>query len=589
MTVPGPRPLPQSLSPPRLSLPRPRPVPRRCLALGFGAALALVLAAPSARSQDPRNPLEDVTTESYGNLLDVYVAFVAEQLQNLPGPGKSMRENAFGVLNAFWAGAATGIVALPAGGLALGTGVGIIVGAPEGGVGAIPGGVAGGAIGTGAGIIASLEALVGTAVLSAAGVAFIEKNFPQEAAAAGQGGGGSGSFQLAPDGAPRPFAPPVNAGAMESYFVALVQMLPPGLVTLARRWDKMPGLTDAEQAWLRAHEFAREPIQRLAYILANNRISANSLPAADVTMPFADWLRFPDNQQVEDWWVGAFGLIAAKMQLSKQGKLELQVPGALQAVGAPKEIELDVADVDFKVGGNGGAFDPYVRLRFVPGPAKLEWSTVSVVKSGEHKDRIQLKFEIDKGTRLGALKVTWKWNGPEQTVADIKPYLGKKFGGSIYFKVDGMALIPDGLTVGNMDVDLQLPKPLREAIDALKDAVADASKKATKELEKLFEKTVPWAGIWKKLEGAPGRSVERGLKRSPGQVGLASVDKVDDMEFKNGALRVKVRGKALARPNLPIGERDIAARWNDRAANAKAAAKEAAKAKAKAEAEKSKK
>lgn len=517
-------------------------------------AMTAVLAFPGPLTiQDPApgNPLEQVTVEKYGSLLDVFVAFVGDQLKNLPAPDKSARENAFGCLSMFWVGAASGIVVMPAAGLALGTGIGAIVGAAAGGVGAVPGGAMGALIGTGSGMVVSFAGFIGAAIMTVGAVAYIEENFP--ATAARNGSIRSGGLHFAD--------PPNQAGPMESYFVALVRSLPPQLLDLADRWDRLPGLSAAEQKALRGAAFVREPIQKLAWIKRNGRVSEKAPASAPVGNPFSGWIDLPSSAEMHQFWQDAFGLGAAKMTLTRAGKLELRTPGVLRAVGAPAEIELDVPDVDLKVGGNGGLLDPYVRFEFRPGPLQLDWGTVSVEKTGQRKDRIRLAWSAAKGSTMGTVKVTWKWNGPEQVAANIKPALAKQLSGHVWFKVDGMALVPDGFKVMDIDVDFKLPKELREATDALKDTVTKALGDMGKSLEKLFEEQMPWARVWRQVGAAPGKSLERHLQTAPGRLGMQQVDAVEELAMRDGTLRAKVRGQAIGRLQYALDEQAIAQRW----------------------------
>jgi hypothetical protein len=203
-------------------------------------------------------------------------------------------------------------------------------------------------------------------------------------------------------------------------------------------------------------------------------------------------------------------------------------------------------------------------VTFTPGPADLSWGKASVVRTGERKDQIKLEWSIADNSTIGHLKVTWKAGSDVQTMADLRPKLGKQFSGALFFKPDGLALVPAGFALNNgIDVDLCLPRELKEAADALKDTVGKAVKNAEKELEKLFACQLPWAKVWKQLEKAPGNSLLRCLQESPGMFGLARVDGLLDMEFKNGALRIKVAGQVFVNQKLLVPAADIAKAFKD--------------------------
>ncbi|HLQ38152.1 MAG TPA: hypothetical protein VK348_10140, partial [Planctomycetota bacterium] len=481
-----------------------------------------------------------------GVLLDI----VKDQAKKLPAGNQNTRDNLYGILAGFWIAGISGEIITSAAGTAIGGGIG----ACAAGVGAPPGA----AIGFGVGAVVGLPMLITPAVLTVPAVLYIEDNYPVTGGGSG-GGCGGGVATLA------------QAGPMESLFVGMIRSLPHELITLARLWDKTPGLPAAGEKWLAAHRFLQEPLQRVAWVIEHDRMSPNAPTAQDLTAAFSNWIDLPDSEQMQDWYLDTFGLLQSEMRLSKQGLLTLEVPRLLRRAGAPAEIKVDVPDLDFKIGGHGGVLDPYVRATFTPGPAALQWGRATVVKSGEHKDSIKLEWSIAAHSTIGHLKVTWKAGGDEQVMAKLAPKLGKAFSGALFFKPDGLALLPAGFALNGhgIDVDLDLPKALREAADALKDTVGKAVTQAERELEQLFERNLPWAQVWKQLQGAPGKSLLQSLQESPGMFGLARADQLLDMELKNGRLRVKVAGRTLVNQKLPVPSAGIAKLVNDAHAKAR--------------------
>jgi hypothetical protein len=518
-----------------------RPTSCRPLSRSAGALLLAGLAAmaPLAAQDYP-----GVSNKAYGDLADALVDMVRDQAKKLPAGDRNTRDNLYGVLAGFWIAGISGEIILGAAGTAIGGGLG----ACAAGVGAPPGA----AIGFGVGAVVGLPMLMAPAVITIPAVLFIEENYPPPAA-----GSGGGSYSLRGTTL-------LTAGPMESLFVSMISALPQEVVVLAQKWDKTPGLPAQARTWLAGHEFLRAPLQRIVYVKEHHRMSPGALVATDLCKAFDGWIDLPSSAEMQDWYLDQLGLLETHMRLTKKGHLELSVPKLLQRAGAPASVDIDVPDLDLKVGGNGGLLDPYVRVTFTPGPADLSWGKASVVRTGERKDQIKLEWSIADNSTIGHLKVTWKAGSDVQTMADLRPKLGKQFSGALFFKPDGLALVPAGFALNNgIDVDLCLPRELKEAADALKDTVGKAVKNAEKELEKLFACQLPWAKVWKQLEKAPGNSLLRCLQESPGMFGLARVDGLLDMEFKNGALRIKVAGQVFVNQKLLVPAADIAKAFKD--------------------------
>lgn len=499
-------------------------------------ALGLCTTAPLP-AQDP---FTNVATKGYGDLTNVLLDIVKDQATRLPAGDKSTRDNLYGILAGFWIAGISGEVITSAAGTAIGGGIG----ACAAGVGAPPGA----AIGFGVGAVVGLPMLITPAVITIPAVLYIEEKYPVA------GGADAGVHRLVAPGSGLP-----TAGPMESLFVQMIRTLPPEIAQLANDWDRTKGLPKGAAKWLADNAFLQEPLQRVAYVMRNNRMSPKAPAAMDLGKAFQDWVALPGTAEMTDWYLDTFGLLQSEMRLSKKGLLTLATPRLLQRAGAPAVIQADVPDLDFKVGGNGGLLDPYVRITFTPGPVELQWGRASLVGSGEHKDHVRLTWSIADNSTIGHLKVRWKAGGGEQVAADLRPKLGKKFSGSLFFKPDGMMLVPAGFAVSGagIDVDLNLPKDLQQAADALKDVVGKAVGDASKAIEKLFERNLPWAKVWKQLEKAPGQSLLKSLQESPAVLGLGSVDQLLDMEIKNGKLRVKVAGRTIVAQQLPMAAADV--------------------------------
>src|SRR5436309_1115968 len=95
----------------------------------------------------------------------------------------------------------------------------------------------------------------------------------------------------------------------------------------------------------------------------------------------------------------------------------------LRAVGAPSAVHSDLAQISLKVGGNGGALDPYIRCRVTPGDFNIQMGDTEIVRNGADRDRIKVSFVVQRGSRLGHASLGLRWNGPEQSLSAFAPCL----------------------------------------------------------------------------------------------------------------------------------------------------------------------
>ncbi|MCC6672635.1 MAG: hypothetical protein IT458_16340 [Planctomycetes bacterium] len=541
----------------RIAFPR-----RTCAALllalfAFGGVASPALAqdgdkdkkpAPSA----PHESLEPIAADGFQKFMDLMLEFAKDQIAKLPSGDKSPRENAYGKLAAIQLAGAGSALALPAAGLALGGGIGLCVDACTVGADGGAGTLIGGGIGLGSGIVVGVGAFVTSLLATLPMVDEIERRYPPEGEAAGAGsrmvlGGLANRGSLA-----------ANAGPAESFYVNLVASLPDQFVTLIERWDRTPGLGAAEKNWLKSVEFARPQLQRLAWIKRNLKVSRNALPASDMFLDIGRILS-GDHAAIERAWLAALGLNATGLEL-KNDKLTFDVPPPLRAVGLPAKLSAKVPDLNVKVGGNGGAFDPFLRLRMEAGPFDVDWGKVSIVDSGADKDLIQVEYSIKKGSRLGAAKITVKAGGNEDKVVDLRPELDRTLRGTLLFRLNGPVLEFRKARLNDLEFSLGVPKEIRD-LPVVKDLLGDLGRKFEQEVREFLREHVPFAKLFDGFGRGAVQSLERDLQRDAARHGMASIAKVEKAEIKDGKIRVHVQGRELRRPKLSTTPEQAEQEW----------------------------
>ena len=534
--------------------------------LSFAVALAVCVggAAPVvAQGGDtpaaPRNPsagLEPIAADGFEAFIGLMEEFARAQFEKLPSADKSARENAYGKLAALQLAGASRALVLPAAGLALGGGIGFCVDVCTAGADLGAGTVVGGSIGLGSGIVVGGGAFVASLIATLPMVDEIEARYPAEPGA-GAGAGAARargtSFSVVSNTATL-----AGAGLFESYYVNLVASLPDTFVTLFERWDRTPGLGANEQAWLRSIEFARPHLQRLAWIKRNLRVSPNAPVADDLFMDVGRILS-GDEAAMERAWLTALGLGSTGLEL-KNEKLVLDVPPPLHAFGVPARLSANVPAFNSRFGGNGGAFDPFLRFKLEAGPFDVNWGTVRVVKSGADKGLVAIEYSLAKGARLGAARISFKAGGDETKVVDLRPELDRSLKGTLFFRLEGLSLQFQKAQVGDMELAFGIPREIRD-LPIVKDLLNGLLADVERDLKKFLRDTVPFAGLFDDFGRGSVRALAASVKHDAGRHGLASISSVTKTEVVDGVVKVHVRGRALRQPELGSLLADAEKEW----------------------------
>ncbi|MFO1078637.1 MAG: hypothetical protein U1E73_13010 [Planctomycetota bacterium] len=493
---------------------------------------------PAPAPANPAKDLEPIAADGFQAFIDLMEQFAKDQIEKLPSGDKSPRENAYGKLAVIQLAGASAALALPAAGTALGGGIGLCVDLSTAGADVGAGTIVGSSIGLGSGIVVGTGAFVTSLLATLPLVDEIEARYPPE-----QGAGAGGQFLVVRGAA----ATGGGAGLMESFYVNLVSALPDQFVTVVEQWDRTPGLGAAEKNWLRGAAFARPQLQRLAWIKRNQRVSAAAGRASDLFLDVGRVLS-GDAVAIERAWLAALGLGSTGLAVANE-KLVLEVPPTLRAFGLPAKLQANVPGFAVKVGGNGGALDPYLRLKLEVGPFDVDWGTVEVVKSGADKNLIAVSFGIAKGSRLGAAKLFLRAGGDETKIVDLHPALDRALGGTLFFRLDGLALAFVKARIGNLDVAFGLPKEIRD-LPVVKDLLAALGSAFEHDLKEFLRDNVPFGRLFDGFGQGAGSALARSVQLTAGHHGLAGITRVTAAEIANGVVRVHVRGRELRQPKL---------------------------------------
>ena len=505
----------------------------------------------SKKTANPAAGYEQVTKDGYEAFTKLMIDFAKDQIAKLPSADKSARENAYGKLAALQLAGAAGTLVLPAAGVTLGGGIGLCVDACTGGLDAGTGTAVGSAIGLGSGMVVGFSGFVASLIATLPMVDEIEAKYPPENTS-GQATGGA--MHLVRGG----MTGTSHAGVAESFYVNLVASLPDQFLLLVETWDKTPGLGAQEKRWLRSIEFARPSLLRLASIKKTLRVAANAGRAQDLFLDVGRILSGDEAAQ-ERLWLTALGLGATGLAL-KNEKLVLDVPPTLVATGLPKTLSAKVPDLRFKVGGDGGAFSPYLRVAMEAGPFDMDWGKVTVVDSGDDKNLIRVDWTLAKGARLGSLEVFAKAGGEESKVCKLAPKLDQKLSVSAFFTLDGLALEFKRVRIQNLEIALGLPKEMRE-LPIVKDLAKALEDAFDQHVKGFLKEHMPFGNLFDGIQKGSVKSLENELRSQPERFGVRSIQKLEKAEVRDGKLRLHVKVRELRHPQLTTTPQQAAAEW----------------------------
>src|SRR5262249_37851348 len=283
------------------------------------------------------------------DLCEIYLWAFKEAIKDRPRGDRDPRDNAFGALNLCYFAILPGaLTVLPWSCVMLGGGIGAAIGFKVAlvtsgtlAVVAIPlfTGV-GLSIGAGVGGVSAFTIIFVASVLYLVLKDYIEEKYPKaEAGTAPRGG------KVAARAAPR------YAGPHESLGVHLInEVTTPRVITIGKKWDKAPDLNAKQQKILRQCGFLKKYFEKIAYIKQYKKMSPNALPPQPLSNfigPLTQTLRAA-TQATETLWLKALGADSLGGKISG-GKLILDTPRSLTAVGAPKEVTMNLPGFDVKV------------------------------------------------------------------------------------------------------------------------------------------------------------------------------------------------------------------------------------------------
>ncbi len=498
---------------------------------------------------------------------DIYAAFLRKLIDLIdekaktPDGTQSKREAAFQALTLIDFAMFSGLIALPVGTGFYGAGVGLVAGATIGVIAGLPiadaaggtvlltagiGTAAGGAIGTGAGIVGSLAGTVGATTIHVALMLYLNDKYPPENTALNSGQriqvATIGNFGFAP-----------QAGAWESMAIHLVDaVFTDKAVTLANLWHRMPGLTPQQKDFLEANSPLRKMFQDIAFIKTNKRLT----PTSPVAQPLSGWMKeavlllSADEDAVERLWLNALGVAGFDLKVSG-GKLRLSTPPGLVAVGAPADVSAALPGGSLKVGGDGGAFDPYLKVSVTAGPFDLSLGTASIVDSGANANLVKVKYEIKKGSKLGDASLKLKWNGPEATLNAFSPSLSSDVTVSVYFRPDGLGMAIEKVDLGDMSIKPNFPSDIPDNIPGLSDLIKQLGDGLGDTLKSLVGKDAPFINAFNSVKSQQTKALCKHLDDNAPRYGAMGVSQVNSLVIQGGKMKASVRAQVLDSAKLP--------------------------------------
>ena len=491
-----------------------------------------------AGTQDPTI----IGLEAYNAMMKELVGLIPELVRDRPTGKENERETAFKALSAIYFAMIFGSVALTPGCAALGAGIG----ACFAGVGAGPGALIGG----GAGMVLSVAGITAATIVLVGLYFYVNEKYPYQETAHVTRGIRTVSLEK---------TAAAQAGPYESLIIHLIDAaFPNDVIKLASDWDSKPGLTAQQREFLKSINPLRPQVEAIAEVKRSKRL----FPNGPVAQPLTGWMAqgvkliSADTATMENLWINALGVGAINASV-QSSKLTVKLPASLTAVGAPREASVPVPGFAVKVGGAGGAFDPYLKTSLTSGPFSVNWGSASLIKTGSDAGRIMVRYSIGKGSRLGRAQFKFKWNGPETSVADFSPTLASGFDGRIYFKTAGHGLEVDRLTFGTISLDLNLPGGIPSNLPGISDLVKQLTNQMQDGLRGLI-KEMGWARALDPLKTFPAQSLLKELRSQESAFGLEQISSVQQLTVQGGKLAAQVRATFLNAPKPDRSPREVA-------------------------------
>jgi len=516
-----------------------------------------------------------------GRTQQVFLDMIEKRINDLPDGSGTDREEAFkgqNFLIVMHIGAP--MVLYPAVGVLGGGAIGLVVDSctagADVGVGTLAGVMGGGAVGTAAGVAHAGIA----AVLLAQNTERLIEKYPDKSAVQTRGGEAdwgrvdfneAGAWEDLPiddgdDGGdaegevtarsgevvergPRLRTRSRFAGPQESLYVHLVgELFGDKILAIADRWDRAPGLTAKQKAALRQIPFIRKSLQHIAYVKRNGRVAPGARPAS----PLSGYMKTVvkalagDEKAIRQAWLDAVGLGRTRVQV-KGGKLNWTTPSALRLVGAPAQVSVPLEAGSVKLGGKGGFLDPYVTVRFTPGPFDIRMGRAKV--SGKN---VVIGFTIKKGSKLCSATLKFKAGGPPKTLGGCSPRLSRDLTGSVHLEVNRQGFGIDRLTFGKHSLTLGLPS---SSIGAVQAVVKKLSSPVKREIEKFVEGSSAWNAMMKKVERAISQNLLATIRSQAGGFGLKNVKDIRQFRIQGGKMIAEVTAQIIDSARLPFDRR----------------------------------
>jgi len=486
--------------------------------------------------------------DAYEKMVNALADIVTDPITNRPNGSESQREAAFRGVSVIYSGVVFGGIALPVAGGAIGAGIGALAGA-------LPGAGAGALIGGGAGIVVGTAEFITGLVLVSDLTLKVNERYPPETASLTSLAAGR-------------YCASAKAGPWESLMVSLLKSsFNDRVEQLATSWENMSGLSAAQRKMLRDNRYFQPAFQHISQVRETNRIAAN----APTAQPLSPWMQTVDRVLTaggdsEQAWLEALGIGAMRAKV-QNGQLRVTMPPALVAVGAAAHYQSNLPQLSFKVGGNGGALDPYFRCDTKIGDFDMQAGQPALIRTGPHAGTIRVAYTVAKGSTPGSTKLGLKWNGPEATLKAFAPTLTEDLSADLYFRVGADGLEFDSITLGNLSIRPNFPSDLPAQIPG----ISGLMDQMTKGIQQGLVTNIAGQGAWQEALGGTKtystRSLAKSLNASAGQYGLTEIQQVKSLKVTDGKLHATVTGQVLKMPAQTLTVAQVAQAYQKRSAS----------------------
>lgn len=354
-----------------------------------------------------------------------------------------------------------------------------------------------------------------------------------------------------------------RAGTFESLFLHLVDSaFTDDAIAFAQQWKNLPGLTDSMRSTLEQYSFLRPSFETVSYIKRYQRLEASARPAR----PESTWFSIATKIVREDpeGWASVLALGEFDLEV-EDGTMRLETPPLLRAAGASSLITRSLPEVSRKVVGPSIPFTrpPYIDTTFKLGDFRVQWGPISVVESGQYKDKIRAQYSIARDSMVASAEINYvlrsstrsRQSLPKRLDIPLGIQLPMKHTGALYFEIDEMKLRFDSKTtiavaLGNLDFRadgaLAVLNSLLERLDRPDDGSPSIPAILGNSLRELA-----WSTIFDDVDDSFAQMLQVEAMQRAAALSIDNPESLVDARLSDGKLRLTFRHRQWQLPEIP--------------------------------------